>query len=321
MEIDTFASDRKDFGCEMFSRLQKVLLHRPGKELNLLNDRNYRLWLFDRVPDMGRFIEEHDRYRELLTSLGVNVIELSDFLGHSKKRTEYLPNLTYLHDTAVISSQGAIVSAMSSIARKGEEKLVAEALRNMGIPSIMEFDEVDDAFEGCLMLSPETLLIADTERHNDKGIRKCIQKTLPIFKEIIYAEVPKARRYMHPDTLYNRVDHNLALAHLQAFQRTYLYTSKGIEEIDFQPFMKKKGVEIINVSDSEQRRLACSFVPLEPGVIIHYDTALGKTTRKKLTSRGVELVLFHPDAMVAGGGSLRCLTLRLHRCDKKNKPN
>jgi len=54
-------------------------------------------------------------------------------------------------------------------------------------------------------------------------------------------------------------------------------------------------------------------VPLEPGVILHYDTALSGRTRQRLSRRGVELILFHPDAMLAGGGSLRCLTLRLHR--------
>ena len=77
--------------------------------------------------------------------------------------------------------------------------------------------------------------------------------------------------------------------------------------------MRSRGVEIIPVSDSEQARLACSFVPLEPGVIFHYDTALDGPTQRELARRGVELISFHPEAMVAGGGSLRCLTLRLWR--------
>ena len=59
------------YGCEEFGRLTTVLLHRPGPELRLVNSENYRQWLFDRVPDIDRFVEEHDRYRELLTSHGV----------------------------------------------------------------------------------------------------------------------------------------------------------------------------------------------------------------------------------------------------------
>jgi arginine deiminase len=67
------------------------------------------------------------------------------------------------------------------------------------------------------------------------------------------------------------------------------------------------------VSGDEQRRLACTFVALEPGVILHYDDALDGSTRRKLERKGVELVPFAAEAMHAGGGSLRCITLRLCR--------
>lgn len=61
--------------------------------------------------------------------------------------------------------------------------------------------------------------------------------------------------------------------------------------------MQERGMEIIPVSNSEQSRLACSFVPLESGTIFHYDIALDQETRKKLASEGVEIIHFHPDAM------------------------
>ena len=64
--------------------------------------------------------------------------------------------------------------------------------------------------------------------------------------------------------------------------------------------MREKGVKIISVSDSEQSRLACSFVPLESGTIFHYDTALDQKTRKNLESEGVEIIPFHPDCPACG---------------------
>ena len=118
---------------------------------------------------------------------------------------------------------------------------------------------------------------------------------------------------MHPDTIYNRITPNLALAYLLAFRASYVFTGKGIDKIDFAKHMRRKGVEIISVSSSEQLRLACSFVPLQPGVIFHYDTALDKETQLLLARKGVEIIFFHPEALTAGGGSLRCTTLRLHR--------
>lgn len=301
------------YGCEEFGRLTRVMLHRPGKAFELINSENHEQWLFDRVPDIEQFAEEHDRYRELLVSLGVEVFELSDYVNGNRALIDRMPNLIYLHDIAVISRRGAILSTMAWDARRDEQVVVREALTNLDIPIFLQFDDPNDAFEGCLLLSPETVLVAETERHSRSSIVKFSREALTFFDEVIFVDIPKARRYMHPDTIYNRVSHNLAIAYLPAFKSTYSVTSSGIQKIDFAEHMRSKGVEIINVSDSEQQRLACTFVPLEPGVMLHYDTALDLETQRLLSRKGVELILFHPDAMTAGGGSLRCITLRLHR--------
>ncbi len=302
-----------DYGCEYFGRLRRVMLHRPGEALRLVGAGNYRRWLFDGVPDVARFIDEHDRYRDVLASHGVEVVELGDCLRDGRARIARLPNLSYLHDTAVVSRRGALVSRMAGPARRGEEDLVREALEALGVPVAHAFDGPDDAFEGCLLLSPETLLVADTERHTAATIARFIPRALAIFPEVIHVSVPKARRFMHPDMIYNRVDRDLALAYLPAFLSAQLHTRAGVREIDFRRHMAGRGVEIVDVSGEEQRRWACSFVPLEPGVVLHYDIALAPETRRRLERRGVEFVLFHPDALLAGGGSLRCLTLRLYR--------
>lgn len=307
------AGSKLCYGCEEFGRLTRVMLHRPGKAFELIDPNNHDQWLFDRVPDTERFAEEHDRYRELLVSLGVEVLELSDHVNESRALIDRMPNLIYLHDVAVISKHGAILSTMAWDARRDEQVVVREALTNLGIPIFVQFDDPDDAFEGCLLLSPEIVLVAETERHNRSSIVKFSREALAVFDEVIFVDTPKARRYMHPDTIYNRVSHDLAIAYLPAFRSTYSVTTSGIRKIDFAEHMRGKGVEIINVSDSEQQRLACTFVPLEPGVMLHYDTSLDLETQRLLSRKGVELILFHPDAMTAGGGSLRCITLRLHR--------
>jgi len=301
------------YGCEELGRLTRVMMHRPGRELELINHENYRQWLFDRVPNIDRFIEEHDRYRELLVSYGVKVLELTDYVNEHCRLTTRMPNLTYLHDSAVISSKGAILSSMAWEGRKNEEVVVREALTNLGIPIFIEFDDPQDAFEGCLLLSTETVLVAETERHSQKAINKFIPMALQAFQEVIYVDVPKARHYMHPDTVYNRVSPHLAITYLPALKTTYRFTSRGVDKIDFAEYMRRKGVELINVSDSEQLRLACSFVPLQSGVILHYDNALDNGTQALLARKGVEIIFFHPEAITAGGGSLRCITLRLHR--------
>lgn len=302
-----------EYGCEEFGRLSSVLVHTPGEELRCINEFNYRQWLFDRVPDIERFAEEHTRWCRLLEENGVEVNQLADHVFENRDLMRELPNVMYLHDIAVVSSHGAILSHMLWPARRGEEVVVAEALADLGIPVWIDFPQAHDGFEGCLLLSPETLLVAFTERHTAGSIRRFIPRALEGFDEVIFVDIPKSRRYMHPDTIYNRVSHDLALAYLPAFEETVLYSGGTAREIDITDFMASKGVEVLGVSDSEQERLACTFVPLEPGVIFHYDTALDAGTAKKLERRGVEVIFFHADAMTAGGGSLRCVTLRLRR--------
>ncbi|MBE0537380.1 MAG: arginine deiminase [Phycisphaerae bacterium] len=309
------------YGCEKLARLTTAVLHRPGEELYLINESNHVDWLFDRVPDVAGYIAEHDAYRQLLQACGVEVFELGDYVHENRALMRRLPNLTFLHDIAVLTSKGAILSAMAWKARKDEQKVVREALVGLGVPILVEFDaEAGDAFEGCLLLSHETVLVAHTERHNGAAVGKFMRQIRRYFKEVVYVDIPRARRYMHPDTIYNRVSERLAIAYLPAFRDTFLYTNGATERIDFEHFMSQKGVEIINVSDEEQRKLACTFVVVEPGMILHYDTALSGRTQRALARRGVELVLFHPEAMTAGGGSLRCHTLRLHRGDARRKP-
>jgi arginine deiminase len=301
------------FGCDSLGRLTRVLVHRPGDELKIINATNHRDWLFDSVPDIAGFRAEHEAYCELLRSHGVEVLELADHVADAAQKLATMPNITYMHDIAVVSQRGAILSRMAWAGRRNEHLVVREALQNLGVPIFTAFDEPQDAFEGCLLLSPQTILVAETERHSPASIRKFIPRALSAFDEVVYVKIPKARRYMHPDTIYNRITDRLALVYLPAIEGAYIYRKDGVEPIDFQELMRARGIELINISDAEQQRLACSFVPLEPGVIFHYDTALDADTRRLLSRKGVQIIPFHPHALRAGGGSLRCLTLRLHR--------
>lgn len=317
-EIENLSETKKRgssiaYGCDELGRLKSVLVHTPGDELLLVNESNYTHWLYDKVPEISGYIREHMRYQELLESNGVKIYELADHVEENMDLINRLPNLTFLHDTAVISRKGAILSKMRPPAREKEEIVVKEALNNLGVPILNEFNGSKGFFEGCLLLSKNTVFVADTERHTYPFILEFISNILSEFDEVIYARVPKARRYMHPDTIFNRIREDLALAYLPAFEETCLFTEDSREKVDFEGLMTEKGMEIIPVSDSEQSRLACSFVPLESGTIFHYDTALNEETKAKLAQEGVEIIPFHPEALLAGGGSLRCHTLRLCR--------
>lgn len=303
----------QQYGTEKFGTLKQVLLHKPVESLPIVNAGNYQYFLYDRVPDVDLYLDEHQAYANLLILLGIEVFELSDLVARNRDLLARLPNLAYMHDTCAVTQKGAILSKMSSGGRQHEEIVVKEALQKLGIPIFYEFEE-GQQFEGCLLLSPRTLFVANTERHSPISIEQFIPRALKFFDEVIYAKIPQLRRFMHPDMVFNRVNENLALAYLPAFESVELYTSEGSSIIDdFRILMMRRGMEIINVTDEEQRHWATSFVPVKSDTIIHYDIALSSKTKKELARRGVQVIEFHPDALLAGGGSLRCLTLRLLR--------
>lgn len=300
------------YGVEKFGRLKRAILHRPDEAIKLINEDNREFFLFDRIPDVDKYLDEHSQYESLLESNGVEVLLLKNHVKRNTDLINRLPNLAYLHDTAVISSRGSIISKMSSRGRCHEEIVVGEALSDLGIPNLYEPME-GDAFEGCLLLSPSTVFVADTERHGKKSIERFISFILNHFEEVIYAEIPEERRFMHPDMVLNRVTDQLMIYYPQAFLKTFRIKRDVREEIDIKAFMASRKIEIIPISDSEQQKWGSSFVPLEPGTLILYDISLEQTTINCLESEGVRLITFHPDALLAGGGSLRCLTLRILR--------
>ncbi len=300
------------YGIEKFGRLKTVMLHCPEKSLPKVTEENKGFFLFDKVPDVDKYLQEHHQYGELLTGHGVQVHRMSDHVSRNIELMERLPNLAYLHDTAVISSHGAIVSKMCSRGRSHEEIVVREALTDLGIPTLFEPMEGEE-FEGCLLLSEKTVFVADTERHSKYSIKKFIDYILDYFEEVIYAYIPQDRRFMHPDMVLNRITDHLMVYYPPAFLQTYWITKEKSTSIDIKAWMKARNVDLAPVSDQEQKRWGCSFVPLDQGVIINYDISLEPETIHLLEQEGVKFIHFHPDALLAGGGSLRCLTMRLWR--------
>ncbi|HEX2999179.1 MAG TPA: arginine deiminase family protein, partial [Armatimonadota bacterium] len=253
------------YGIENFGRLRAALLHRPDKAIQKITEDNREFFLFDRVPDVDRYLEEHHRYQTLLESNGVTVYRLAELVARNTELLERLPNLAYLHDIAVVSTRGAIISKMSSRGRCHEEIVIGEALGVLGIPTLYEPEE-GDCFEGCLLVDHDTVFVANTERHDSKSIQKFISFILNHFSQVLYAVIPKERRFMHPDMVLNRMTEHLMVWYPPAFLDTYLITKGAVTQLDLKDWMTRRHVELVPLSDREQRQWGTSFVPLEPGL-------------------------------------------------------
>ena len=62
-------------------RLRKVLLHRPGQELENLMPEYLKRLLFDDIPYLKEAQAEHDAFAQCLRDAGVEVVYLTDLGG------------------------------------------------------------------------------------------------------------------------------------------------------------------------------------------------------------------------------------------------
>lgn len=302
----------KLYGTENLGHLRTVLLHCSDQALRRVNAANYKYYLFDTLPDADRYLEEHEQYQKLLQSYGVEVLLLQDYVHKHTHLLHTLPNLAYLHDIALVSRNGYILSPTSSASRRGEDIVVGEALDTLGIHCSYRFEQ-RNGLKGVLMLSPDTLLIAVTEKYSRAYVERFLPTALENFNEVLYVIIPEERWFTHPDMIYSRISEHLSMVFLPAFLHTYRITTQKRTEINFEAYMHHRGIELVHLSDEEQKRWGCSFVLLKPNVILQYDIALHTRTISRLQQNGVKIIHFHPTALLSREGSLKCLTLQVYR--------
>jgi len=301
------------YGAEKFGKLDSVLLHSPEKSLKLVNRKNYHDWRFKKAPDLDKLFAEFEEYRDLLDFYDVQVYELSDYVNENRHLVDISPNLTYLRDISYVTRKGAIVSQMGCPARKLEQNIIKESFGNLGIPILYEFDGLDDAFEGCLFLNKDTLLLLESDRSKRSSISSFIRRAVKEFDEVVVASVHDKKRFLHPDTVINRVTPHLVLAYLPAFEKTFLFGQGYAEEINFVEYLKSKYIDVISITEEEQQLRGCSFVPYMSGILFYSEGSLSAITEKQLARHDVELIPLKTEELRGIGGSLSAHTLELHR--------
>jgi len=142
--------------------LRSVLLHRPGRELELPAE-DPRNSLLLETPDPSLAQLQHDALAQAYREEGVEV-------HYVEPPTQPPPNQLFAADLMAMTPEGAILGRPASEVRAGEERWVARALADMGVP-ILRTIRGDGAFEGAdlMWLSPDRALLARGFRTNDAG--------------------------------------------------------------------------------------------------------------------------------------------------------
>jgi dimethylargininase len=120
--------------------------------------------------DVARAVEQHRRYVECLTSLGVSVVTLPALPD--------LPDAVFVEDPAVVVDEVAVVTRMGAASRREESQSLADALS--GYRALRSIDAPGTLEGGDVLRSGRTLFVGISHRTNPAGIGQLAAHLTPL---------------------------------------------------------------------------------------------------------------------------------------------
>ncbi len=273
-------------------RLRAVLLRRPGSELDAVTDFDAMQMRSDLIPDIVR--AQHDALADAYRSHGVEVHFMET--GQIDK-----PNAMFVRDLMLMTPEGAIVTRPASTVRAGEERLVAAALAQIGVPILMSVHG-SGTFEGAdvTWIDRESCILAEGLRTNEEGANQVERMLREIgVRQVIRVGLPHGA--MHLDGLLAIIDRDLAAIWPR---RT------PFKIVDA---LRKRGFRFIEVTDEREAQdsLPMNFVALAPGVILMPQG--GVHMREQYEAAGVRCHTIDIGECIKAGGGIHCMTGFLKR--------
>jgi arginine deiminase len=184
-----------------WARLQAVLLHKPGAELDVSGDPDAAQYLD--CPDTVMAASQHDAMAAAYRAAGITVSYV-DPPGNP------LPNQMFVADLMFMTPEGVILARPASTVRAGEERWVARRVADLGIP-VLRSIRGTGTFEGAdaMWLDAKTLLVGLGLRTNAEGARQIASLMAEMGVETIYVSL--AYGSMHLMGSIRIIDRDLAV--------------------------------------------------------------------------------------------------------------
>lgn len=129
-------------------KLNKVLLHKPGLELEALTPTTMERFLFDDIPFLKIAQEEHDIFTKILEDNGVEVIfyvdETAKALADAKIRTQFINEFLDLSDVKAAGLRESIIEFLMSME---PDKMVAKLIAGVKKTDLRHHEEVTSLYD------------------------------------------------------------------------------------------------------------------------------------------------------------------------------
>lgn len=289
-----------EYGAQsMVDPLITVLVKRPDTSFS---DVDPLQWHYTGQPDLAGAQEEHDAFVALLASEGVEVIYQDD-------ETQGLADSIFVHDSSLITQQGAIILRMGKTLRNGEENAVEQKLKNLGIPIYYRLSGNALAEGGDLLwLDEKTLLAGQGYRTNSEGLNQLKEALNPLGVNVIGFDLPYfegKEACLHLQSLISLVDEKIAVVF------------KPLMAVNFIKLLEERGFQLIEVPENEFLSMGPNILCISPKLVL---TIVGNPeTKRRMEAAGITVLTYKGDeiSLKAEGGAT-CLTRPLLRKQKIN---
>ncbi len=276
-------------GQSMVSPLQSVLVRSPDSSFGQVNPKK---WHYTKRPNLFKARTEHDKFVQNLRKEGVKVY------FHEQSLPCHADSI-FVHDPAFITNKGAIILKMGKKLRSGEEEAIEKTFKSLGIPILCKLHGEARAEGGdILWINDRTLAIGRGFRTNQEGINQIKKALEPFGICVVQVDLPYDQgkeACLHLQSLISFIDYKKAVVYLKFMP------------VSFVEYLKKSGIELIEIVESEYPTMAANILAIKPNVVLTINC--NPKTIKKLRDCNVKVLTYRGDelSLTAEGGAT-CLT-------------
>ncbi len=265
---------------------------------------------------------------------------LRDLIDDKQFATDPMPNLYFQRDPFASIGDGISLNSMFSVTRSRETIFGEYIFKYHPVYKNNKLfynrNEVKSIEGGDIMvLNHKTLIIGASQRTTPIAIERLAKNIFfneqTTFENIVVLSIPKARTFMHLDTIFTQVDFNKFTIHKECYESLRIIEiQKGDNKLivneskeELKTILEKYihqdvilipcGGEDRVTADREQWSDGSNTIAIAPGKVIAYER--NDTTNAILRSYGVEVFEIPSSELSRGRGGPRCMCMPLERED------
>ena len=296
--------------------LKRVLVHHPGKELELANTDPVEHH-FDQPVDIEQFRADHKMMMDALTEASVEVLSVGSLLEGDRRlseEAERCPNLVFTRDSSFVTDAGAVLMRMGLPSRRMETPVIKAAHEALGTPIGLQLEEPETFEGGGFALLEGKAAVAGLCSRTTQGALDALKGFLfenDIVDVFIVLNVPP--NDIHIDGDFAELPGKTALVHMASvdYAPAVFHTRSETWEGSFVEWLRDEGWDLLEITDRERDDMAANFFTIDRDLALHY---MGNPrVMNEARERGIEVIQILGEEMRKGNGGIHCMTCPILR--------